>query len=453
MAHAEIAAFLEQHPNIATMDLLISDLNGVMRGKHIERELLEKVYDEGFRLPGSIMALDATGTVVEETGLGAEEGDRDRICLAIPGTLAPVPWRGKERGQALFSMFETDGITPFAMDPRQVLAQANERFQQLGYTLGIAVELEFYLVDRERDCKGGLQPPASPSNSRRMSAKQVYSMDDLADYDSFVRDVIESARAQNIPADSVITEYAPAQFEVNLHHCEDPLLAADYAVLLKRVIAETARKWGTEATFMAKPYIDESGSGMHIHLSLLDAEGKNIFASNDPEQNSYMRWAMGGLIDMADAVQALLCPSINSFRRLDPNAFAPTSKSWGYDNRTLALRIPSSSADATRIEHRMSGADANPYLAVTAVLAGTAEGLINKIEPPDPVEGNAYKQDHPTLADNPRDALRALVKDERVHSWFGEAFVEMYSICKWSEVRLFERQITPMEYELLLPYL
>lgn len=452
MTHSEIAAFLAEHPEVSTVELLVSDLNGVIRGKRIERDLLEKVFTEGFSLPGSVMALDATGTTVEETGLGADDGDRDRLCLPVPGSLAPVPWQGPDRAQALFSMFETDGTTPFAMDPRQVLVAAIERFNQLGYTPGIAVELEFYLIDTERTPEGGLQPPMSPASGRRMSSKQVYSMDDLDEYDFFIRDVIDTARAQNIPADTVITEYAPGQFEVNLHHCDDPLAAADHAVLLKRVIAQVARKWEMEATFMAKPYIDESGSGMHIHLSLMDDTGNNIFASDDPEQNDFMRWAMGGLLAMADGVQALLCPSINSYRRLSPDAFAPISKTWGYDNRTLALRIPSGSVEATRVEHRFSGADANPYLAVAAVLAGVTEGLLNKIEPPPPVSGNAYDQEHPVIADNPRDALRALVKDERVANWFGADFVEMYSICKWSEVRLFEHQITPMEYELLLPY-
>jgi len=453
MAHPEVSAFLQQHPHVTTAELLVSDLNGVIRGKRIERDLLDKVYDQGFYLPGSVMALDATGTTVEETGLGAEEGDRDRLCLPIPGTLAIVPWQGEDRAQALFSMFETDGETPFVMDPRQVLVRANERFRTLGYTPGIAVEMEFYLIDLERDANGGLQPPVSPTSGRRMSSKQVYSMDDLDDYDFFITDVIETAHAQNIPADTVITEYAPGQFEVNLNHCDDPLAAADHAVLLKRVIAQVARKWEMEATFMAKPYIDEAGSGMHIHLSLMDEHGTNIFASDDPEQNPYMRWAMGGLIAMADGVQALLCPSINSYRRLAPDAFAPTSKTWGYDNRTLALRIPSGGVEATRIEHRISGADTNPYLAAAAILAGVTEGIQNKIEPPDPVEGNAYDQNHPTIADNPRDALRALEKDDRVKDWFGADFVEMYSICKWSEVRLFEHQITPLEYELLLPYL
>lgn len=452
MPHSEIAAFLDQHPDVSTVELLVSDLNGVIRGKRIEIDLLEKVYTEGFSLPGSVMALDATGTTVEETGLGAEDGDRDRLCLPVPGSLAPVPWQGPDRAQALFSMYETDGETPFAMDPRQVLASVIKRFQQLGYTPGIAVELEFYLIDTERDANGGLQPPVSPTSGRRMSSKQVYSMDDLDEYDFFIRDVIDTAHAQNIPADTVITEYAPGQFEVNLHHCDDPMKAADDAVLLKRVIAQVARKWEMEATFMAKPYIEEAGSGMHIHLSLMDDSGSNIFAAEDPEQNDYMRWAMGGLIAMADGVQALLCPSINSYRRLSPDAFAPTSKTWGYDNRTLALRIPSGSIEATRVEHRFSGADANPYLAVAAVLAGITEGLQNRIEPPDPVTGNAYDQEHPVIADNPRDALRAMDRDPRVNTWFGEDFIDMYRICKWSEVRLFEHQVTPLEYELLLPY-
>ncbi|WLD58553.1 glutamine synthetase family protein [Salinispirillum sp. LH 10-3-1] len=453
MANAEVAAFLEQNPDVQTIELLIGDLNGVIRGKRIEIDLLEKVFEEGFNLPGSVMALDATGTTVEETGLGADAGDPDYLCLPVPGTLAPVPWIGPDRAQALFSMYETDGETPFKIDPRQVLRRVMETFNKLGYTPGIAVEMEFYLMDKERDADGHLQPPVSPTSGRRMSSKQVYSMDDLDDYDFFIRDVIDTAHAQNIPADTVITEYAPGQFEVNLNYCNDPLEAADHAVLLKRVITQVAKKWEMEATFMAKPYIEHAGSGMHIHLSLMDKDGNNIFGTEDVLNNKYMRWAMGGIISMADATQALLCPSINSYRRLSPDFLAPTSKTWGYDNRTLALRIPSGNTEAHRIEHRMSGADANPYLAVAVVLAGAAEGLMHKIDPPPPTEGNAYDQNHPELADNARDALRAMKNDQRVLHWFGKDFIEMYSICKWSEVRLFERQITPMELELLLPYL
>ncbi|AJQ97891.1 glutamine synthetase family protein [Gynuella sunshinyii] len=453
MSNDEVSAFLTEYPDVQTIELLITDLNGVVRGKRIERELLEKVFAQGFYLPGSVMALDATGTTVEETGLGVEAGDQDRVCFPIPGTLAIVPWQGNDRAQALVSMFDADGEVPFLADPRQVLARVVEKFSTLDYTPCVAVELEFYLVDRERDANGQLQPPISPVSGRRMNSKQVYSMDDLDDYDFFIREVLDTAHAQNIPADAVVAEYAPGQFEVNLPHVTDPLEAADHAVLLRRVIRQVARRHDMEATFMAKPYIDESGSGTHVHVSLLNDAGDNIFAAEDPLQHPPLRYAVGGLLQMADSVQALLCPNINSYRRLAPGGYAPTSHTWGYDNRTAAIRIPSGEIEATRIEHRMSGADTNPYLAVAVVLAGIGEGLMKQVEPPEPVTNNAYDQDHPQLADNPRDALRAMEANEQISEWFGEEFLRIYSICKWSEVSLFERQVTELEYSLLLPYL
>ena len=444
----EVDEFLLAHPDVETIELLIADLNGVIRGKRIERGLLRKVYGSGFYLPGSVMALDATGTTVEESGLGMDVGDCDRLCRPVAGTLSLVPWHEKgDRAQVLCSMFERDG-TPFFADPRQVLVSAVKRFEQLGYTSGIALELEFYLVDLQPDDQGHIQPPKIPGTDRRMSSKQVYSLSDLDDYDFFIRDVIATARSQNIPADTVIAEYAPGQFEVNLHHGQDILAAADQAVLLKRVISSVAKKHGMMASFMAKPYIEESGNGLHLHLSLLDSSGANAFAAD----KTLIESAIGGLLDMADSTQAVLCPNVNSYRRLAPEAFAPTSKTWGTDNRTVAIRVPASSAEATRLEHRISGADASPYLAVAVLLAGVVEGITNKIEAPSEVTGNAYEQDHPEIADNQRDALRAMSEDERVTHWLGQDFVEMYQHCKWSEVRLFERQITSMEYELLLPY-
>ncbi len=456
MSSNEAVRFLELNPNVTTVELLVSDLNGVLRGKRIERELLLKCYEKGFYLPGSVMSLDATGTTVEEGGLGMDVGDRDRLCFPVPGTLSLVPWHPEgDRAQALCMMHETDG-GPFFADPRQILSAAVERFNTLGYTMGVALELEFYLVDIHRDERGMLQPPLIPGTDRRMSSTQVYSVDDLDDYDFFIRDVVDTAREQGVPADTVIAEYAPGQFEVNLHHGPDVLAAADQSVLLKRVISSVAKKHDMIATFMAKPYIAESGNGLHMHLSLMDEAGKNVFAPSDPEQsaveNPLLQHAVAGVLDMALATQALLCPNLNSYRRLAPDAFAPTSLTWGYDNRTVALRIPSGDPQATRIEHRISGADANPYLALTVLLAGVYEGLTKTMRPPEPVVGNAYEQSHPHVADNQRDALRALVDDPRVVEWFGEDFLNVFTTCKWSEVRLFEQQITELEYELLLPY-
>ncbi|MFQ3229482.1 glutamine synthetase family protein [Reinekea sp.] len=452
MSKTEVSEFLQQNPNVTTIELLISDLNGVVRGKRIERDLLEKVFTKGFYLPGSVMALDATGTTVEESGIGMDVGDRDRLCKPIPGTLTLVPWHAEgDRAQALCTMFKNKN-TGFFADPRQVLVNAIKKFSALGYDCGFAVELEFYLIDKLRDAKGDIQPPIAQGSERRMNSSQVYSMDDLDQYDFFIRDVISTAREQNVPADTVIAEYAPGQFEVNLDYGTDILKAVDQSILLKRVIRSVANKYGMDASFMAKPYIEQSGSGLHLHLSLLK-DGENAFAAEDPTQNQLLRNAIGGLLSMADSTQAFLAPTINSYRRLSPENFAPTSKTWGYDNRTVAMRIPSGGSSSTRIEHRMSGADTNPYLATAVLLAGVTEGILNKIEPPEAVTGNAYEQDHDQVADNQRDALRKMLDDPRVVEWFGAEFVELYQTCKWSELRMFEQQVTPLEYDLLLPYI
>ncbi len=448
----ELTDFLAAHPDIQTIELLTADLNGVVRGKRIERDAIAKIYRDGFSLPASVYAVDATGTTVEETGLGVDTGDADRLCRPVPGSLTRVPWL-EGRAQALVTMVETDGSTPFPVDPRQVLSRVVNRFSQMGYTPVVAVELEFYLVDRERDAWNRLQPPLSPSTGRRMSSTQVYSMDDLDDYDAFIQAVLRMAREQNLPADGVIAEYAPGQFEVNLHHCDDPLLAADHAIMLKRIIRHAARDFGLEATFMAKPYIDQAGSGTHIHLSLLDTAGKNLFSADDPESHLPLRRAIGGLLKTADLTQAMIFPTINSYRRLSSEIFSPNSKTWGYDNRTVAMRIPSGDRAACRVEHRLAGADANPYLVVAAVLAGVQYGLEHETEPGPAVVGNAYEQDHETLADNPRDALRAFEHSEWIRESFGTEFSKVYAACKWGETRLFEQQITPMELDLLLPYI
>lgn len=454
----ELGSFLDRFPKINSIDLLVADIDGVLRGKRVDRSLLNKVYTEGFCLPQSVLALDATGATVDETQLGIETGDSDRICKPVAGTLQVVPWVIDENGQntraqVLCEMFEVDGQA-LEIFPRHILSKAVKRFEAQGYKAGVALELEFYLVDKERTAEGGLQPPISPVSGQRMASKQVYSMRDLDDYDFFIKEVVQTARAQNIPADAVIAEYAPGQFEVNLDYGQDILKAVDDAILLKRVVCEVARKHNMQATFMAKPYLEEAGNGLHLHLSLLDEAGTNLFTqsvSGDPTDNALLQSAIAGLLDMADSVQALYCPTVNSYRRLAPDSFAPTQKTWGYDNRSVAMRIPSGSEKARRIENRMPGADANPYLAMTGVLAGVIEGITNSMQAPKVTIGNGYETDAPRVADNQRDSLRNMQADERVSDWFGAQFVEVYQAIKWRNVYLFEQQITPMEYQLILP--
>jgi glutamine synthetase len=444
-------SFLVQHPHITSVDLLIVDLDGVLRGKRVERSLLNKVFTQGFNLPQSVLGLDSTGATVETSHLGVVTGDQDRLCRPIAGTLQLIPWHAAgDRAQVLCAMYEMDG-SPLEIYPRHVLERAKARFEKLGYQVGLALELEFYLIDPQRTQEGALQAPVSKVSGNRMNSTQVYSINDLDDYDDFIQAVLDSARAQGIPADAVIAEYAPGQFEVNLNYQQDILKATDDAVLLKRVIHAIARQHGMQATFMAKPYIDEAGNGLHIHMSLLDRDGQNVLAAEDPRENALMRRAVAGLLDMADATQAFCCPTLNSYRRFAKSSFAPTNKTWGLDNRSVAMRIPASNVAATRIENRMAGADANPYFAVTAMLAGITEGIEGKLTPPPYTTGDAYKRGGAMVPDNQRDSLRAMTNDSRIETWFGKETVRVYSEVKWHNLQLFEQQITPMEYALLLP--
>jgi len=453
MQNQEVRDFLNRYPKVQTIELLLPDQNGILRGKRIEIDLLDKVYQTGCCLPASVMSLNSRGASTEEAGLGLAHGDRDYVCKPIEGTLAIVPWvEDLSRAQVLCTMLEDDG-SPMDVVPRNILVKTNERFSTLGYKVGIALELEFYLLDTERTENGGLQPPKSPASGHRMSSTQVYAMQDLADHNDFIEEVISAAHMQNIPADTVIAEYAPGQFEVNLNYGDDVVAAADQALLLKRVITSIAKKRGMQATFMAKPYLEEAGNGLHMHLSLMDESGTNVFASEPPTDNPLLQYAVAGLLDMADSCQALWSPNVNSFKRLASRSFAPTSKTWGYDNRSVAMRIPSGSLSSTRIEHRMAGADANPYLATSALLAGVFHGITEKMTAPEPVTGDAYKQDHPHVADNQRDSLRLMESDPRISDWFGAEFIRVFSAVKWDDVNIFEQQISALEHELLLPYI
>jgi glutamine synthetase len=328
--------FLEAHPDTQYVDLLISDMNGVVRGKRIERASLHKVYEKGINLPASLFALDINGSTVESTGLGLDIGDADRICFPIPGTLSDEPWQ-KRPAQLLMTMHELDGA-PFFADPREVLRQVVSKFDDLGLDICAAFELEFYLIDQD-NLNGRPQPPRSPISGKRPHSTQVYLIDDLDEYADCLQDMLEGAKEQGLPADAIVKESAPAQFEVNLHHVADPIKACDYAILLKRLIKNIAYDHEMDTTFMAKPYPGQAGNGLHVHISLLDKKtGKNIFASDDPLESDALRHAVGGVLETMPASMAFLCPNINSYRRFGAQFYVPNAPSWGLDNRTVAVR-------------------------------------------------------------------------------------------------------------------
>jgi len=442
----EARTFLAQHPDVSSIDLLIADGNGIVRGKRINDDHLEKVYSKGICLPGSIFGLDTCGQTVEETGLGFEKGDADNMCFPVPGTLTLTGWRTGAGAQLLMTMKDDDG-SPFYADPRIVLAGILDRFHPLGLTPVVAVELEFYLLDTERDERGRPQPPRSPITGQRESSTQVYGMAELDDYTEFMDEVRRIADVQGVPADTAVSEYAPGQYEVNLSHLPDAVRACDHAVMLKRIVKRAANSLGMEATFMAKPYPEQSGRGMHVHVSLLDDKGRNIFAGDDALGSEMLRWAAGGLMESMSESLALLAPNANSYRRFQPDSFVPLAPTWGVNNRTVAIRVPAGDPQATRVEHRLAGADANPYLVMAAVLAGIHRGITAQVDPGPPVVGNAGEQVERELPSGWLHAVEAFEESALMRDYLGQRFMDIYSACKRFERESFASHVTSLEYQ------
>ncbi|MGM0983841.1 MAG: glutamine synthetase family protein [Pseudomonadota bacterium] len=441
--------FLDRHPDVDSVDLLISDLNGVLRGKRIPRDNLEKAFSEGVNLPASVFALDILGNTIEATGLGLSSGDSDRICRPVAGTLMPSPWlRDARQAQLLMTMTEADG-TPFFADPRQVLDRVLERFRRAGLTPVVAVEMEFSLVDRHRDALGMVQPPCSPATGERAAQSQLYSINELDEYADLLEEIHAAARIQQLPLDTALKECAPGQFEINLIHCPDALTACDSAVLLKRLIKGVALRHGFEATFMAKPYGQEAGNGTHVHISLLDEAGNNAFADEDgaPLGTPLLHRAVAGLLDLMPASMALFAPNLNSFRRFQAGFYVPMAPTWGYDNRSVALRIPSGPNGARRIEHRVAGADANPYLLLASLLGAIDHGLRHQLTPPPAITGNAYDQATPSLTNSWRQSLDLLEQSEPLAEALGEDFLAVYLANRRAERDQAMQAVSKLEYD------
>lgn len=447
-APAELEAFLAAHPQIRFVDAFLNDLNTVERGKRIDRAGFERLFEAGMLLPGSMFALDVRGGTLEATGLGFDDGDADRPCRPIPGTLVPVPWlQDQGVAQLQLSMHEADGRAFFG-DPRHVLAKVLDRFHRLNLTPVVAIEYEFYFVDLQRGPDGLPRPPAGPLTGRREFRTQINSMADLSEYSPLLAAIDAACRAQGVPATTALAEYGPGQFEVNLAHQPDALAACDQAMRFKRIVKSVARAHGRDATFLAKPYRDMAGSGLHVHASLLDAGGRNLFACDDPAQSSDLRHAICGLVDSLGEGMAICAPGPNSYRRFRPEAYVPLTSSWSVNNRGSAIRVPVSDAANRRIEHRLAGADANPYLVVAWMLAGIHRGLSRGAEPPPPLSGNAYRQaDGPPLPVHWASALERFRASDFAREYLGKPFAQLYAVVKQGELDEFNSHVSPLEIE------
>lgn len=442
----ELQSFLHAEPRPEFAEAYVVDMNGIMRGKRLPCASLSKVYKDGLCLPASTFLLDIRGDEVEGTGMVLDTGDCDHYCYAVPGSLRPLPWSTRPAGQLFMQMFTPAG-EPFVADSRTVLARALERLKRRGLTPVVATELEFRLFAAEPDADGAPRPAAATSPFGHCS--QLYGLDELNRLDAVLADIERACAAQGLPIDTLIAEQGDGQYELNLDHVADALLAADQTLLLKRTVKACAEQHGMIASFMAKPYGDASGNGMHVHASLLDERGDNVFSA-DGEHSETLMQAVAGLLDTMPDALALFAPHANSYRRFQPETHAPMATTWGIDNRTTALRIPLSAPVATRIEHRVAGADANPYLVLAALLAGMDHGIANALTPPAQTRGNAYAQAEPNLPDAWGVALTTFEQSDFIADYFGAEYRSWFSACKRQERERLRCIVPPSEYDFYL---
>jgi glutamine synthetase len=443
----ELDAFLRAHPDIDAVQLLLTDPSGVARGKTVRRHELESLYAQGRNVAGSILGLDVTGADVEATGLVWEAGDADKSCRPVPGTLQRAPWL-ERTGQVMLSMYELDGA-PAAADPRHVLASVEQRLAASGCSAVFACELEFYLLQESAD--GGWLPAGSqslkPGQGERIEAYSLARLDNLA---PLFRELLDAASAQGLPAGTVMSEYAPGQFEITLQHRRGALAAVDEAVQFKRLIKGMAAKHGYAASFMAKPFTQRAGSGAHLHLSLADAAGKNLFAADDASGTPLLRHAIAGLAATAGDAFLAFAPNGNSYRRFQRESYAPVGVNWGINNRSVSLRVPAGPPASRHVEHRFCGADVNLYLAAAAVLAGALQGIERQLDPGRAVEGNGYAaqpdvKTWPSLPATWREAIARAESASFLKETFGAGFHKVWLAIKRQEQARWDAEVTPTD--------
>jgi len=445
----ECRDFLAANPQVRFVDVFFTSMTGVPRGKRLRIHELQAVYDYGRFLPGSILVVDTTGADCEDTGLVWEDGDADRRARPVPGTLTLAPWLGDDMAQVMLSLYELDGA-PNDLDPRHVLQRVLDRYAADGLTPVAACELEYYLVDLERTADGDLQPPKSLQTGRRPHGIEVYGLPELEAISPFLRELWDTADVIGVPLEGAISEFAPSQVELTLKHKPDALRACDDALLYKRMAKGVALRHGCEATFMAKPWADRAGNGFHVHVSFNDADGNNLCADEDPEGSPMLRQAIGGMKQLLGEGMAILAPNANSYRRFKANSYAPVAATWGVNNRTVSLRIPAGPAPTRHVEHRVAGADGNPYLVMAVLLASAHHGLTQKIDPGPAVVGDGYAaaaKEKSRLPSNWFAAVDLFDQSTVLRDYLGDRFVDMFVSVKRTEQARFFEVVTSLDFD------
>jgi glutamine synthetase len=445
----ELNLFLESHPDLEILELLVPDMNGIIRGKRLDVSEAETLFSKGINFPAATHLLDSSGNVIDGLVLGTDDGDPDVTAKPVANSLTSIPWLDKPAAQAMITMFNRNG-EHYSNESRNILRDVINKFEADGFRATVAVELEFYLIQDKDALSINPRHGPLPGTILQDEGPQVYSMEDLRELDPFFNQLKEACKIQNIPMGTTISEFSRGQFETNLHHVDDPLLASDHAILLRRAVRETAKSFGLGATFMAKPFMETAGSGMHIHISLKNEKGDLLFQTDSKQETNYnqnVEHAVGGLAQTMEEGMAIFCPNANSYRRFQPGFFAPITPNWGPNHRNLSIRIPLSDSDNVRIEHRAAGADANPYLVMACVLAGIHCGLKNKITPPEMISEREVIDPEVTLPVKWDKALDAFENATILNEYLGNEYSDLFLRSRRCEMDRFTSQISNKDFE------
>ncbi|MDG1454263.1 MAG: glutamine synthetase family protein [Methylophilaceae bacterium] len=432
---------------ITEVECLVPDMTGIPRGKILPRTKFHS--DKGMRLPESVLGMTVTGEYPDDDAFHTviRETDNDMVLRPDPDTVCMVPWTIDPTAQVIHDCFTfEDKLVEYA--PRSVLRKVLDLYAKQGWKPVIAPELEFYILARNTDPDMPLQAPIGRSG-RAEAGRQAYSIDAVNEFDPLFEDIYEYCDQQNLEIDTLIHEVGTGQMEINFMH-GDPLHLADSVFLFKRTVREAAFRHEMYATFMAKPMADQPGSAMHIHQSVLDIKtGENLFANADGSDSDLFFHAIGGFQQYLPPAMVLMAPFVNSYRRLVRDNAAPINVQWGRDNRTVGIRIPEANKVARRIENRLPGVDANPYIAIATSLACSYLGMMKKIKPQAELTGNAYSH----AQELPRSLLESmdlLLSVPDLHEVLGEGFIKLYLSVKRQEYTEYMKVISPWERRHLL---
>jgi len=416
-----------------TIRVAAVDLNGRLRGKRMPVGEVAHLGSGAVRMPLSVLNVDITGADIVGSPLVFDSGDADGVLMPTGRGPVPMPWLDRPSSLYPMWMFHDDG-SPFAGDPRHALGSVLDRFAARGWSVLAALELEFYLVSLE---DGEIAPPRRPGGGRRVRGAEILSLAELDAFDAFFSALYDACEDMGLDAQTAIAEAGVGQFEINLNHT-DAMRAADDATLFKHMVKGLARSHGMAATFLAKPYADQPGNGAHVHFSVMDATGNNVFDDGGPRGSEIFLSAVAGCLEGLRETSLLFMPHGTSYDRLAPGAHAPTGIGWGYENRTAAIRIPGGSHKARRIEHRVAGGDICPYLMLAGLLGAAMAGIEDEATPPEPLTGNHYNAELPRIPTDWASAIDRFEHSPLAARIFDPLLIRNFVMTKRQEVDMVE---------------